>query len=290
MIQTSSATEQSPASVGPLTGRVAVVTGVSRRIGIGAAIARRLLQDGAQVLATGWPAHDAEMPWGQDDEGQAALFPEMESTEGSLLYKTLDLEEPNGPDALLELANTHFGRLDIVVANHARSSHQSLFDVDAEELDRCWAANARASILLAKALARIRPIEDGGRLVLFTSGQHLGPMWNEIAYAVTKGAIHQMTSSLSDALADRGITVNCVNPGPVDTGYAHGEFRAEIARRFPNGEWGTPADVARLVAWLVSDESRWITGQIINSEGGFRRLSGAELDRDEATASSSEAR
>ncbi len=255
----------------PLSHCVAVVTGVSRAAGIGAAVARRLLDDGARVLATGWPAHDAEMPWGSDQDGQSALFTKDDFETGQLVYETFDLEDPGGPDDLLDAAVAHFGPVDIVIANHARSAHQSLFEISVEELDRCWAANARASILLAKALARVRPVDPGGRLVLFTSGQHLGPMWKEIAYAVSKGAIHQMTASLADALADRGITVNCINPGPVDTGYAHGDFHREIAGRFPDGRWGMPEDVARLVAWLVSNEARWITGQIINSEGGFRR-------------------
>jgi 3-oxoacyl-[acyl-carrier protein] reductase len=96
-------------------------------------------------------------------------------------------------------------------------------------------------------------------------------MAGELSYSVTKGAIHQMTRSLAEATADRGITVNCVNPGPVDTGWASGDLHGSIARRFPAQRWGRPEDTARLVAWLVSDEAAWITGQVIHSEGGFRR-------------------
>ncbi|MGH0036406.1 MAG: SDR family oxidoreductase [Myxococcota bacterium] len=285
MVRTSSSEPDPPSPAPdrepPLAGRVAVVTGVSRRIGIGAAVSRRLLDDGATVFASGWPAHDAEMPWGEDAEGGAALFPELDRQGDRIAYEIADLEEPEGPDTLLRAALERFGRLDIVVANHARSSHQSLFEVDVRELDRCWAANARASVLLAQSLARLRRPGPGGRLVLFTSGQHKGPMWNEIAYAVTKGAIHQMTASLSDALADRGITVNCINPGPVDTGYAHGAFKRAIAERFPAGRWGAPEDVARLVAWLVGDEGRWVTGQVIDNDGGFRYTPPVEFDRGE---------
>jgi 3-oxoacyl-[acyl-carrier protein] reductase len=148
----------------------------------------------------------------------------------------------------VETTIERFGRLDVLVANHARSSHQSFDEVSVEELDRCWAANTRASLLLAQALGAHREPGPGGRLVLFTSGQHIAPMSGEIAYAVTKGAIQQMTRSLSDALADRGITVNCVNPGPVDTGYMTGADHEAIARRFPSGRWGEPDDVANLVA------------------------------------------
>jgi 3-oxoacyl-[acyl-carrier protein] reductase len=97
-------------------------------------------------------------------------------------------------------------------------------------------------------------------------------MPDEVPYAVTKCALHQMTATIAEALADAGIAANCINPGPVDTGYASGAVHEEIARRFPSGRWGTPADVANLVAFLVSDEGGWIQGQVIDSEGGFRRF------------------
>lgn len=260
----------------PLEGRVALVTGVSRRIGIGAGIVKRLLADGARVFATGWESHDAEMSWGADPSGRDGLLAALGGEGENLAYQSADLEDPAVPAAMIEATVERFGGIDIVVANHARSSHQGLDEVTIEELDRCWAANARASVLLAQHFTRVRAEGPGGRLILFTSGQHLGPMPDEIAYAVTKGAIHQMTATLSAATIRRGITVNCINPGPIDTGYAEGDDHRKVAAQFPGGEWGMPEDVARLVAWLVSDEGRWITGQVINSEGGFRQARAAE--------------
>jgi 3-oxoacyl-[acyl-carrier protein] reductase len=260
----------SPSASSPLAGRVVVVTGVSRRAGIGAALVRRLLADGASVLASGWSPHDAAMPWGADPGSGAELAAALDPTGARLAWTDADLAEPTAPRALLERAVAQFGAVDGVVANHARSSHRALDAVDAGELDRCWAVNARASVLLAQALGALRSPGPGGRLVLFTSGQHRGPMADEIPYAVSKGAIHQMTPTLAAALADRGVTVNCVNPGPVDTGYARGEAHARVARRFPSGRWGLPEDTARLVAWLLSDEAGWLTGQVIDHDGGFR--------------------
>jgi 3-oxoacyl-[acyl-carrier protein] reductase len=259
-------------SVLPLAGRVAVVTGVSRQIGIGASLVRRLLTDGASVFASGWAPHDQDMPWGADPDGPQALIARLQSPDDRLGFLAVDFEDPDAPASLIGATIERFGAVDIVVANHARSSHQSLANLTATELDRSWAVNARASVLLAKALAEGRDAaRPGGRVVLFTSGQHLAPMPDELPYAITKGAIHQMTASLSEALIDSGITVNCVNPGPVDTGYAHGTAHAQVAAMFPAGRWGQPDDVARLVAWLVSDEAAWITGQVLDSEGGFRR-------------------
>ena len=110
-----------------------------------------------------------------------------------------------------------------------------------------------------------------GRLVLFSSGQRLGPMPGELAYAASKAAVENLTFQLSPLLMARGITVNCVNPGPVDTGYLTGADHAAVAAMFPDGRWGTPERTALLVDWLCSADAGWITGQVIDSEGGFNR-------------------
>lgn len=256
----------------PLAGRVALVTGVSRRVGIGFAIAQRLLADGASVLVHSWADHDAEQPWGADLGGTHAVLAELGGVGPRLAHREADLIDPLAPGRVVDAVVDAFGAVDIVVANHARSSSQALEDLTAEELDASWAVNVRATLLLVQRFAVVHPDDRaGGRVVLFTSGQHLGPMAEELPYATTKGTLHQLTASLSDALVDRGITVNCVNPGPTDTGYA-GEDALAVGRdAMPAGRWGEPHDAARLVAWLVSDEARWITGQVINSEGGFRR-------------------
>jgi 3-oxoacyl-[acyl-carrier protein] reductase len=246
---------------GPLSGRVALVTGVSRPIGIAYTIAERMADLGATVFATGWPAHDDEMPWGRADLPAARYDVER---------RNLELADEAG--ALVDAVVAKHGALDIVLAVHARSSSNSLLDVTADELDRCWNANVRSIVLLAQRFAQVRdPARPGGRMVWFTSGQHLGPMGGEIAYAVSKGALHQMTASIADQLAPFNIAVNCINPGPVDTGYASGQFHADVAGMFPSGRWGQPTDVANLIEFLVSDQGEWIQGQVLNSEGGFRR-------------------
>jgi 3-oxoacyl-[acyl-carrier protein] reductase len=252
--------------------RVAVVTGVSRRQGIGFAVARRLLADGASVLIHSWRAHDAEQPWGADPGGAQRLVEQLGGERERVAHVEADLAEPEAPAALIERALERFGAVDVLVANHARSSSMTLEDVTAQELDRSWAVNARAVILLVQAFAARRaPERAGGRIVLFTSGQHLAPMSDELPYAVTKGAVHQMTRTLADALADRGVTLNAINPGPVDTGWPSDALRDELRERFPQRRWGRPDDIAAVVSWLASADSGWITGQVIDAEGGFRR-------------------
>lgn len=241
------------------------MTGVSRRAGIGFAVARHLREDGAAVFLHGWPEHDARQPWGGEAGGTEALARELDSH-----FAEADLADPGAPERVVGAASDALGPLDILVVNHARSGHGRLADVTADEIDAFLHENVRAALLLVREFAAghddSRP---GGRVVLLTSGQHLAPMAREVAYAVSKGALQQATLTLADELADCGITVNAVNPGPTDTGWLEGRSPPDGA--MPFGRWGEPDDAARLVAWLCSDEARWITGQTINSEGGFRR-------------------
>ncbi|NUS04120.1 MAG: SDR family oxidoreductase [Nonomuraea sp.] len=255
-----------------MAGRVAVVTGVSRRVGIGFAVAAELLASGADVLVQSWTPHDAGQPWGEDPAGMPGVLDALGGVGERLDHVEADFAGPAAPAAVIERAVSRFGHVDVLVANHARSSKQTLEEVTAEELDLTWAVNTRATVLLTQAYAaRHDDRRPGGRVIMFTSGQHLAPMSGELPYAISKGAIHQMTASLSEALIDRGITVNTVNPGPVDTGWAGPDLARKVGRALPAGRWGRPEEVARLVRWLASDEAAWITGQVINSEGGFRR-------------------
>lgn len=257
---------------GTLAGRVALVTGVSRRAGIGFAVAGELLAAGALVLVQSWSAHDAEQPWGADPEGTRGVVDALGGEGERLRHVVADLAEADTPAQVVDVAVDAFGAVDVLVANHARSSSQSLAEVTASELDLAWAANARASVLLAQAYAAVHDDgRSGGRIILFTSGQHLAPMIDALPYAISKGAIHQMTLSLSDALIDRGITVNAINPGPVDTGWADPILAERVGRALPAGRWTRPDEVACLVRWLASDDSALLTGQVIDAERGFRR-------------------
>ena len=236
----------------------ALVTGVSRAGGIGAAIARRLALDGFSLFLTGWEPHDAGQPWGADEGGGERLAAELGAA-----YASFDLAESSAPSRVLEAA----GAVDVLVANHARSSRQSLFELTAEELDLSFAVNARATLLLVREFAS--QLSGPGRVVLFTSGQYHGAMTGELPYIASKAVVQQLTAALAVELAPRGVTVNCVNPGPNDTGYASGERWQRVADAMPAGRWGSPEDAARLVSWLCSEEAGWVTGQTIASDGGW---------------------
>jgi 3-oxoacyl-[acyl-carrier protein] reductase len=244
------------------------VTGVSRRAGIGFAVARRLLHLGASVLVHSWAPYDETTSWGADPAGVDAVVAELRAN-GTVEHVSADFGDPDAPATVIGAARRAFGHVDVLVVNHARSEDGTLAETTAAQLDAHLVENVRASILLVKELAAQHDGRPGGRVVLLTSGQHLAPMPTEIAYAVSKGALHQATLTLSETLIDGGITVNAINPGPTDTGW--GLADVDPSRRMPLGRWGEADDAAKLVGWLCTDDAAWITGQVIDSEGGFRR-------------------
>ena len=265
----------------PLAGRTVLVTGVSRRVGIGHAIACRAADYGASIVAHHYRPHDASQPWGADDiDAVMASIRTHLVGPARLTDIPADLTAPREPARVVEQAVGAAGHLDALVCNQAMSSPDgSLSEMTEAVLDAHWAVDARASILLAQAFAAqegfASPAPSGsarrGAIVFLTSGQGLGPLPGEIAYAAAKAAIAGLTPTISEELIDVGITVNTVNPGPVDTGYVTEEIRQATAAMFPQGRWGEPDDAARLITWLLTDEARWITGQVISSEGGFAR-------------------
>jgi 3-oxoacyl-[acyl-carrier protein] reductase len=254
----------------PLKDRVVIVTGASRHIAIGAAIARRVVAHGAAVLLHSWVRYDIEQPWGADPQEPEALLEELRRQGGRVAQVSADLADADAPAALISAARASFGHVDAVVANHARSIRQGLEDLTAAELDISYAVNTRATLMLVKAFAAQHDdSRRGGRVLLFTSGQYHGAMPAELPYIASKAALHEVTRSLAVHLIPRGITVNCIDPGANDTGYADDSARAAVAALNPGGRWSTPADTARLVTWLLSDEADWITGQTIASDGGW---------------------
>lgn len=250
-----------------------VVTGVSRRSGIGFAVACRLAAYGAHVLCHHYAPHDAQQPWGSDEIDAVLDGVRAHAIDGGRVEGIhADLTAAGAPESVIERAVAEFGRIDVLVCNQALSgSDGPIGTLTSEMLDRHWAVNARASILLAQAFAEHHTDGDDGSIVFLTSGQGMGPMPGEIAYATSKAALAGITASIADGLADRRIRVNTVNPGPVDTGYFTDEIREYVAPRFPGGRSAVPDDPARLIAWLATGEASWVTGQVINSEGGFRR-------------------
>lgn len=264
----------------PLSGRSFVVTGVSRRKGIGHAVAARLADLGAGLFLHHYAPHDEEQPWGADRLEDVVDSVGARLRGGaSLAHGSVDLAEDDGAERLIELAGASLGHLDGLICNHARSGGDGTLDeITGEALDAHWRVNTRSTILATRFFADQHDGREGGRVIWMTSGQVAGPMPSEIAYAASKAALAGLTASVADRLIERRIVLNTVNPGPVNTGYLDPdtadrplETLHAVLAHFPGGRFGEPDDPARLIAWLVSDEGRWMVGQVLSSEGGFRR-------------------
>jgi len=250
---------------------IALVTGASRRQGIGAAICRELAAAGHDLVFSHWQAYDHASAWGGDADGPAALLAELRGTGVRAEALAVDLALPETPERLLDEATARLGFPTVLVNNAAHSTNDDYATLTAASLDAHYAVNLRATALLCVAFARRWHGGPGGRIINLSSGQGRGPMPGELAYAASKGAIEAFTVSLAAGVGHLGITVNAVNPGPTDTGWMTPEIKAALLPKFPSGRIGQPADVARLIAFLASPEAGWITGQIIHSEGGFLR-------------------
>jgi 3-oxoacyl-[acyl-carrier protein] reductase len=250
---------------------VAIVTGASRRQGIGAGIVARLAEAGACVFFTAWRPYDAASVWADDPDGPAQIAAAVIAAGGQADWLEIDLRAELAPATVFDAATARFGPPTILVNNAAHSTHDGWQTLSAAELDAHWQANARATALLSAEFARRWPGGDGGRIVNFSSGQGRGPMPEELGYIMSKGAIEALTVSLAAGVAPIGITVNAINPGPTDTGWMSPDLQVALAPKLPFGRAGLPDDAARLVTFLCSEEGRWLTGQILHSEGGFLR-------------------
>ncbi|WP_194410239.1 SDR family oxidoreductase [Microbacterium cremeum] len=281
----------------PLRGRTALVTGVSRRRGIGFAVARQFARLGADVFIHHYSPHDDDQPWGSDDLDAVRAGLRAELTPGAQLGDIgADLRDAASVPVVIEAARALTGRLDVLVCNHALSGGDgSILDMTAERLDAFWQTNARSTILLTREFAALHGGESAGsrpgerierkgpftqptgRVFWMTSGQIHGPMPGEVAYAASKAVLAGLTTTVGAELLTLGIILNTIDPGPVNTGYLDPETTdrplEEIEawmRATPFGRYGEPDDPARLIGWLATDAGAWVVGQVLTTDGGLR--------------------
>lgn len=230
-------TTDDPAPHLPLLGRSALVTGVSRRRGIGFAVARRFAELGANVFIQHCAPHDDEQPWGSDD---------LDLVRGGI-------RSAQPPGAL-------FGEMSAYLAERFADVH-----------------TPAASTMPGVRHHSGGPFDEmqTGRAFWMTSGQQDGPMPGEVAYAASKAALAGITATVASELLARGILLTTINPGPVNTGYLDPEttdrplddFLAQV-KSTAFGRVGRPDDPARLIGWLATDDGRWIAGQVMTTDGG----------------------
>jgi len=245
-------------AVGRLAGKVALVTGGGR--GIGAGIARRLAAEGAAVAIT----------YGASAAGAAAVVAGIEAAGGAALAVAADLADAAALQAAFEAAHQRFGRLDILVNNAGMGVAAPIDEARLEDFDACVAVNLRAVFVgIQEAVRRMGP---GGRIVTIGSvnGDRISFQGGAV-YAATKAAVAGLTRGAARDLGARGITVNCVQPGPIDTDMnpADGPWSAPARAATALGRFGEAADVDAMVAFLCSDEAAFITGATLDVDGGY---------------------
>lgn len=245
--------------------RTVLVTGAGRPIGIGAGIARALAGEGWDLALSFWHPYDERVnnalsPTAALEE----LSEELVSSGSRVILLPADLEDPGTADTLVDRAAAALGPLTGLVLSHAESVDSNILDTTVESFDRHFAVNVRASWQLIRAFALQCP-DDGGAIVALTSDH---TAFN-LPYGASKGALDRIVVAAARELGDRNISSNALNPGPVDTGWMTDEVRKLLTERQPTGRLGTPADVAAVVAFLLSDAGRWISGQLIKADGGF---------------------
>jgi 3-oxoacyl-[acyl-carrier protein] reductase len=241
----------------------ALITGVGRLNGIAAGIAARLADDGWDLALSYWRPYDADQAWASSEDEPERLAADLRGRGAKVELLPTDLTDPAVPDRLVESAAAALGPLRGLVLSHAESRDSAILDTTVESFDRHMIVNARASWQLVAAFAR--QAKDGGAIVALTSDD---TAFN-LPYGASKGALDRIIIAAARELGPLGIRSNVVNPGPIDTGCMDDTLREQLARRQPTGRLGTPADVARLVSFLLSDDGAWVTGQLIHSDGGF---------------------
>jgi 3-oxoacyl-[acyl-carrier protein] reductase len=244
-----------------LSGKTALVTGASR--GIGRASALALANAGAQVL----------VHYGKGEKEAATVVAEIRKAGGKAEKVTADLRAPDGPHVLAERVRAIIGnRLDVLVANAGISKAATIEETTVEDFDNLFAVNVRAPYFLVQQLLPV--LCKGSSVVLLSSLAAHASVGTLSAYAATKGAIDTLVKHFAAALGERGIRVNAVAPGVIPTDMSS-FAKTDAGRDFALGiqalkRMAEPDDIGAAVAFLASDEARWITGDTLRVDGGSK--------------------
>jgi 3-oxoacyl-[acyl-carrier protein] reductase len=249
--------------MGKLANKVAVVTGASK--GIGAEIAKALAADGASVVVN----------YASSKEGADKVVAEIKAKGGKAVAVQGDVSKQEDIGKLFAETKKAFGRLDTLVNNAGVYTFTPLEEVSAEDFHRIFNLNVLGLLLTSReALKYFGP--EGGKIINIGSVVSSLTPPNSSIYTATKGAVDAITGVLAKELGARNIRVNSINPGLVETegvhtaGFIGSDFEKNTVSQTPLGRTGQPKDIAGVAAFLASDDSNWLTGELVKAGGGLR--------------------
>ena len=245
-----------------LTGKVAVVTGASK--GIGAAIAKAFAAEGASVVVN----------YASSKEGADSVVTDITDNGGKAIAVRGDVTKPTDARAIIDAAIKTYGQLDIVVNNSGVYEFASVEEITEDQFHRLFNTNVLGLLLITQAA--IKHLRKGSSIINIGSGVTRITPPNSAVYTGTKGAVDAITGVFSQEFGQKGIRVNSINPGMVETEGAHSagfigsEFQTGVEARTPLGRIGQPQEIAGVAVFLASDDSAWLTGEQLLAAGGMR--------------------
>lgn len=247
----------------PLQGRIALVTGVGRRVGIGAAICREIAKNGGDLFFSYWRRYDKETYSENSENDPIAIAVELSRLGVRVGSVEMDLSLFDSAENLFRSAEKELGTPAILINNACHDFEVPFEGLSPEILDKHYAVNVRAVAMLCKEFVKRG---NAGHIISMTSGQSLGSMGgHKIPYTITKAALEMLAPQLAPELARRGITINALDPGPTDTGWMTEELKEQVRKASKRGRVNSPGDIARLVVSILT-EKKYPTGEVIHAE------------------------
>lgn len=251
----------------PTSRPIALVTGVSRKIGIGAAIALALAESGWDVAITYWRPYDATMPWGSEPQEVLTILEQLQGLAPGSSAIEADLSDVAAPTQIFDFVERTTGPVSAVIMAHCQSVDSNIYDTSIESFDLHFAINARATWLLIREFGLRYQGEFGQGRILSITSDHTA---DNLPYGASKGAMDRIVLAAAQELKYLGITANVISPGATDTGWMTPEQINSIGSSTPLSRVGLPQDCANLVRFLCSKEGGWINAQLLSSNGGIK--------------------
>lgn len=246
----------------PLQNKLALVTGVGRRAGIGAAIYREIAKNGGDIFFTYWQHYDEETYSENSENDPATIVVELKEFGVRVGNVEIDLSVPDSTEKLFQVAEKEFGAPDILINNACHDFEIPFVELSPEILDKHYAMNVRAVTMLCKEFVKRG---RAGHIISMTSGQSLGSMGgHKIPYTITKVALEILASQLAPELVKRGISINTLDSGPTDTGWVTKELKEQVRKESKHRKVNTPEDIGQLIISILI-EKKYPTGEVIHA-------------------------